>query len=85
MSEKITKKHCMQFLKNPTIDPITKKKIVKGKSTYNKWMEKAQQFKSGGKKKKIINVKEYQNLMKMMNGPFILQDGVDIVKLPNHY
>jgi glutaredoxin 3 len=51
MSEKITKKLCMQFLKNPTIDPITKKRIVKGKSTYNKWMEKSQEFQSGGKKK----------------------------------
>ena len=36
MSNKITKKHCLQFLKNQSIDPITKKRIIKGKSTYNK-------------------------------------------------
>lgn len=51
MSNKITKAHCLMFLKNPTVDPITKKRIIKGKSTYNKWMEKAQKYKSGGGKK----------------------------------
>ena len=55
MSYKITKKHCLMFLKNPTVDPITKKRIVKGKSTYNKWMEKTQEFQSGGAKKKVNN------------------------------
>jgi glutaredoxin 3 len=51
MSNKITKKHCLQFLKNQSIDPITKKRIIKGKSTYNMWMKKAQEFQSGGNKK----------------------------------
>jgi glutaredoxin 3 len=57
MGEKITKKHCLQFLKNPSVDPITQKRIVKGKSTYNKWMEKAQKFQSGGAKKNNNNNK----------------------------
>ena len=44
MTTKITKKHCLSFLKNTTIDPITKKRIIKGKSTYKKWMEKSKEF-----------------------------------------
>ena len=38
------KKTCKLFLKNPNTDPITNKKIIQGKSTYNKWMKKSQEL-----------------------------------------
>ena len=50
MGVRVTKKHCLQFLKNPKVDPITNKRIVHGKSTYQMWMKLAQDFKVGGKK-----------------------------------
>ena len=40
----MNKNNCKLFLKDPTTDPITKKKIIKGKSTYNSWMEKSGRY-----------------------------------------
>ena len=57
MSNNITKKHCLMFLKNPSVDPITKKRIIKGKSTYNKWMAKAEEFNGGAKEESKKNNK----------------------------
>ena len=50
------KKNCKLFLKNPSMDPITQKKIIKGKSTYNKWINQSKEY-GLIKKTKIQNKK----------------------------
>lgn len=83
--------NCKLFLKNPSFDPITKKKIIKGKSTYNKWMNQSKEYgliketntkKTNTKKK---NAQKYHYLKTKINGPFIPLTGVDIVKQQKNY